>query len=227
MALVKASDLTSWYNRINNIRTKENISLNTISIPTVQNSKITAIQHNNVVSQINSLYSNTYLSFADQSTSLFNVNAGDIISTSPKQNIELRLSALEKICGNNSTTTEKTQTCSTNSTCATNSQSTNSTNSTFTFSFFTCEDCHHCEKFTFGTNVVFGTAASNNYGKKTIATFATFNTQDTFGEGDATNSTKSTNSTFNFRTNSTQSTQSCSTNSTCNTFNNSTYGVVT
>jgi hypothetical protein len=112
-------------------------------------------------------------------------------------NINTRLDSLEKICGNCTTTSNSTQgTCATQTTCTTDS--TKSTNSTFNFS--TCSNEGHRDKFTFGTNVVYGTASSNFYGQKTQAAFATFSTEFTFGEGDATKSTKATNSTFTFTT---------------------------
>lgn len=197
MGTVYASDLTSWYNRINGIRNKTNINLGDISVPSVQNIKATKEHYNNVVSAINSLYSNTYLSFADQTSALSTVSSGDLMKLLQITNINTRLDSLEKICGNCTTTSNSTQgTCATQTTCTTNS--TKSTNSTFSFSTFS--DDGHRDKFTFGTNVVYGTASSNFYGQKTLAAFATFNTEFTFG-GDATNSTKATNSTFTFTTN--------------------------
>lgn len=197
MGTIYASDLTSWYNKINSIRNKTNINLGNISVPSVQNINATQKHYNDVVNAINSLYTNTYLSFADQTSALSTVSSGDLMTLLQITNINTRLDSLEKICGNCTTTSNSTQgTCATQATCTTDS-----TNVTSTFNFSTCADEGHRNKFTYGTNVVFGTASSNFYGEKTRATFATFTTEFTFGEGNATNSTKATNSTFTFTTN--------------------------
>lgn len=206
MAQVLASDLTSWYTRINNIRNKTNISLGSISVPSVQGSQASAAQYNAVVNQIKSLYTNNYLSFADQTSTLNTVSSGTLMQSAAVSNINTRLTSLEKICGNCIT--------SVNSTCSTNSTKTCSTTSNSTLSFSTFSDNGLQFKFTFGTNVVYSYRSGNANGQATKATFATFSTNFTFGNCNtfSTNST-TTNSTFSTNSFATNATSTCSTNS--------------
>ena len=101
---VKASDLQSWYNRINNVRNKTGIALGSITVPNVLNQATTATQITNLKTTINALKSNTYLGKADY-TAIGNVNVqrNDLIQLSTKTNIESTITSLEGICANKST----------------------------------------------------------------------------------------------------------------------------
>lgn len=207
MAQVLASDLTSWYTRINNIRNKTNISLGSITVPSVQSSAATAAQYNAVVSQIKSLYTNNYLSFADQTSTLNTVSSGTLMQAAAVNNVDTRLTSLEKICGNCTT--------SVNSTCSTNNTTTNSTTSNSTLSFSTFSNFGKQDKFTNGTNVIYSYKSGGNAnGQATKATFATFSTNFTTGNC-STNSTNATTTNSTFSTNSfaTNATTTFSTNS--------------
>ena len=98
--ILKSQQLEDWYNNINSVRSKKNISLGNISVPEVEGKKVLASQINNVIASITSLYSNTYLSFADQSVSMNQVEGNQIIKKSTANSIDERLQFLSKICAN-------------------------------------------------------------------------------------------------------------------------------
>lgn len=229
--LVKASDLETWYTRINGIRDKENIKLGDISIPSVQYSSAKASHVNDAIAQITGLYVNTYFSYADQSTPLESVSVGELIKKITSDNIDDRLTALEAICANYVVETTESGVLSFGTTSfevdalqfSTSSQSTNSTNSTCS-TFSTTSNFTNVQSFsTFGTtffNRTTNTTFFDTFG--TEADGVNFNVTETTCSTYTTTSGYTTNTTASFSTNtySTNSTQSCSTtsystNSTC------------
>ena len=98
--IIHASDLADWYNQINSIRNKTNISLGSINVPNLSKQRIKASHINDLISQISSLYSNTYLSFADKSSTLSNVNSGNITKRITIEQVDERIEALEAVCAN-------------------------------------------------------------------------------------------------------------------------------
>lgn len=101
---LQASDLQSWYNRINAVRNRTGIALGNITVPNVSKQAATAEQINNLKNSINSLKSNTFLGKADY-TGITNVNvkSKDLIQLNTKTNIEATITSLEGICANKST----------------------------------------------------------------------------------------------------------------------------
>lgn len=98
--LLDSSQITNWYNKINNIRNKPNIELGSISVPNYTNLKSTANQINQLISEITNLYSNEYLNYANQDTDLNEVIANNLIKSQTISEIDARLLFLSKICAN-------------------------------------------------------------------------------------------------------------------------------
>lgn len=99
-----ASDLTSWYNRINAVRQRPGISIGAINVPSVQNTIAYSETINLLKEQINSLKSNSYLSLADYTyTDNINIQPNDLISSIQKDAFENTIKSIEGICANKTT----------------------------------------------------------------------------------------------------------------------------
>lgn len=114
MGAVRSSDLTSWYERINVVRAKENIGLSSVEIPNVQGVANLASQMTDLKTLILSHKDNTYLSHAVYD----DINGLTVSSKKPIQKqdydvFEAAVESLESICGNNNTTVNITTTCQT------------------------------------------------------------------------------------------------------------------
>lgn len=115
MSVFQGSDLTSWYNRLNAVRQKQNINLGTVAVPTVTGQPAKASDLTSLRDIILGMKSNTYLSYANYT----GIDSLDVQSGRPTLQadfdiIDSAMESLEGICGNNSTQTD-----STNSTCTT------------------------------------------------------------------------------------------------------------
>ena len=100
-----ASDLTSWYNRINAVRQRPGISIGAIDVPNVQNTLARAATMDEFKSQILALKSNTHLKKADYTgIENLNISSGVAKLESQKINIDSTIQSLEGICANKVTT---------------------------------------------------------------------------------------------------------------------------
>ena len=103
--LLDDADLTAWYNQLNTIRQKQNISLGTVSVPSVYKTKALSSTLNTFFDQINALKSNEYLQHA-YGWNEWTAGIGDGIQpkekivSSLKTTIENQLDNLSLVCGN-------------------------------------------------------------------------------------------------------------------------------
>lgn len=120
MSVFQGSDLTSWYNRLNAVRQKQNINLGTVAVPTVTGQPAKASDLTSLRDIILGMKSNTYLSYANYTgIDSLNVQSGSPTLQADFDIIDSTMESLEGICGNNSTQTD-----STNSTCTTTQDTT-------------------------------------------------------------------------------------------------------
>lgn len=149
-----ASDLTSWYNRINSVRSRPGIALGKISVPNVQNTVAKASTINNLKTQITALKSNSYLSLANY-TSVDNltINSDTRILQTQKNAFESTITSLEGICAKTSTTgnnvssygnvcsRDSNQSTSNSATCSKNSDSDCSASASYSINRSNCATC--------------------------------------------------------------------------------------
>ena len=103
--LLDDADLTAWYNQLNTIRQKQNISLGTVSVPNVYKTKALSSTLNTFFNQINALKTNEYLQHA-YGWNEWTAGIGDGVQpkekivSSLKTTIENQLDNLSLVCGN-------------------------------------------------------------------------------------------------------------------------------
>lgn len=231
--LLLESQFINWYNEINQIRNKENISLGNISIPSLAN-VVSASDMNNLINALKNLYNNEFLNYADQSIVLNSAEKGKTILQDTSSAIDSRLLFLSKICANyvNCNTQEATALTSfatstykvttppsfstqsqSNTTNTTSSNTTYTTTKNSTTTNQTKENCTVCitqsttSCKTFGQNITDGTQTTSPNGKCVI--FST-NSNSTTNYGFSTNSSPGNLTTTNSTT--TNSTNKTTTN---------------
>lgn len=156
MSVFQGSDLTSWYNRLNAVRQKQNINLGTVAVPIVTGQPAKASDLTSLRDIILGMKSNTYLSYANYT----GIDSLDVQSGSPTLQadfniIDSAMESLESICGNNSTQTD-----STNSTCTT-TQDTTSYNDVRDYTTGCRTDSYSSENSTNRTNDIQGNSRNN------------------------------------------------------------------
>lgn len=242
-----ASDFNNWISRINAVRTKSGIDLSALTLSVSQNTLAQSSTMSSLKSEILGMKTQTYLSYADYS-SIENqtISSGTTILQSQKTDVETVVSSLEKICPNNSTTTNITSDYSTQSmnfnkystlgrstttdkTCVTSSDSTNSTktinpcrtNSTYSNVYITNTNTTSCStKVTCNTFTYSDrTCSTAQYDDTTYIT----SSNSTY----TTNGTNATNTTLECYDYSDNTTYTDTTNTTCSTTSNTTYTVNT
>ena len=141
MGLIYGSEIVAWYTRINNIRKKR--GMGSIGSVNPTGSIALASHINAVIAQVNACYNDGYLAYADRPGAMASVSVGQIIQQLTANDINARLTALERVCVNYvnhgtqasrpsyATTTYRVDRCSNYSTraCKTNNTG-NSTNNT-------------------------------------------------------------------------------------------------
>ena len=98
--VIKKQQLIDWYNSINAIRSKENINLSAISVPDSSRTVLKATDFNALVSAINALKSNTYLSYADWTLVPSPVSRDNIIKEQSFSVTDDMLESLVAVCAN-------------------------------------------------------------------------------------------------------------------------------
>ena len=232
MDLIKSSNLSDWYERLNAIRNKSGINLGNETVEIVSANDVIRIESiNSLHNKINSLKSNKYLNHATFTlTDTSGIDNNDIINEEIRDNIDDTLSSLERICANDSTTACitytnqcKTQTNSTDSqTCKTNSTTNQSysqcSHGNSTYSRQSSSSCRTTSNATQSACPTCSQVGGYNTG---IYSYGGDNTGTSYQHSNSTNSysTMSQCSDVGYSTSSNLTYNDCSTNTNCITSN--------
>ena len=234
-----ASDLTSWYNRINEVRQRPGISIGAITVPSVQNTLARAATMDEFKSQILALKSNTHLGKADYTgIENLNISSGVAKLESQKINIDSTIQSLEGICANKVTTqcSDKTD----NSKCSDKTddaqysdysddgRSTNSDNNRYNDDYdharYTDECADRSRNTDWVTNCPVQTEHSNDSDMNTTSDSDDYDRSDYTDRSENSNTTDSDDRDYSDRsncsdnTNYSKNTVTCSDQSVCSTF---------
>lgn len=229
--LLLESQFINWYNEINQIRNKENITLGNISIPSLAN-VVSASDMNNLINTLKNLYNNEFLNYADQSVVLNSAEKGKAILQDTSSAIDSRLLFLSKICANYINCNTQSATALTSFATSTykvtnppsfstesKSDTTNSTQTNVTYTTTACgtttnqtkQNCTVCNTNsttsckTFGQNITDGTQTTSPNGKCVIFSTNTNSTQvNNFSTNSSPGNLTTTNSTSTDSTNKTK-----------------------
>lgn len=209
MSVFQGSDLTSWYNRLNAVRQKQNINLGTVAVPTVTGQPAKASDLTSLRDIILGMKSNTYLSYADYTgIDSLNVAVGTPTLQADFNIIENAIDSMESVCGNNATSTNITTGNSTNSTCTTyNGDNIDVCSTNATTRDATCNYSSGCLTTSDLTNSYSSASYSGGYSPSNSTTYLA----TSFGDRTITD-----------RTNSYSSGDATVTNSTCGTYTDDT-----